>query len=73
MAEHEIGHVVEGKGALESFGSEAAIAEDRTGIVNEDIDPLLRCRNVGCHAFDFCDAHEVRVVDAVRRGGSVLS
>jgi hypothetical protein len=70
VTEHEIGHVVEGKGALDPFGGEAAKAEDRTGIVDQDIDPALLCRDLGRHAFDFCDEHEIGVVDAVRRAGS---
>ena len=73
VAEHEIGHVVEGKGALEPFGGEAAIAEDRTGIVDQDIDPPLLRRDLGRHALDFCDEHEIGVQDAVRRAGSARS
>jgi hypothetical protein len=65
MGEDEIGHVVEGKGALEAFRGDFPRGENIAGIVDEHVDPRLGCSNLRPDPFHLGHQGKIAVMGAV--------
>ena len=61
----EVRHVVEGKGLLQSFGGDAAMTEERSGVVDENIDSGLDGSDLPSGTARFGHQRKIGVMNAM--------
>ncbi len=72
MRQHKIGHMVQGKRQLQPVLSHAAVRENRASVVDQDINPRLRCGDLRGHALHLRQPGKVGVVNGVLNAGRNL-